>query len=229
VALAVYPASTLAGSLVGKTTFSDKNGPAEGRVKLKLDTDCTAANSGNAVGSEDVIVNKSDGTLRNVIVYVKNAPKRESAKDDETSQESIVLDQKGCTYHPHVLTLMTGRKLTVKNSDRMLHNIHGLPQINPGFNLSQHFGATEDITFVKPEIFKVKCDVHPWMSAWIGVFNHPYHAVSDKDGAYRIDDLPAGDYEVVAVHEVYGEVTQKVTVKDGEPAELSFEIARPKK
>ncbi|RJP36080.1 MAG: hypothetical protein C4547_08085 [Phycisphaerales bacterium] len=226
VAIAFPASSALAGTLVGKTTFSNKNGEAEKRTVVKMEADpaCVAANQGKKVGSEDVIVNKSDNTLQNVMIYIKNAPKGEAPK------EGAVMDQKGCMYSPHVLTLTVGQTMTVRNSDETLHNIHGLPQQNPEFNFGQpRAGMTKDLTFERPEIFKVKCDVHPWMGAYIGVFEHPFHTVSDKEGAYKIDNLPAGEYEVVAWHEVYGESTQKVSVKDGGPTELNFEISVQKK
>ncbi len=219
-AIAIPASGALAGSITGKTSFSDKDGEAEKRTVVKMDADpaCVAANKGK-VGTDTVLVNKSDSTIQNVIVHIKNAPKGEAPKD------GLKLDQKGCMYNPHVLTLMTGQTMTVMNSDETLHNIHGLPQQNPEFNFGQpRAGMTKDLTFDRPEIFKVKCDVHPWMGAWIGVFEHPFHAVSGSDGTYKIDNLPAGDYEVVAWHEVYGEQTQKITVKDGDPTELNFEF-----
>lgn len=223
---AAMPAAAWAGDLKGKTTFSEKGGEPEKRSVIKMDADPTCAGlHTDKVGTENVIVNK-DKTIRNVIIYVKSGLK--SAAPPPSSQ-AVTLDQNGCIYKPHVLTLQTDQTLTVKNSDETLHNIHGLPEKNPEFNFGQpKAGMTKDLTFKKPEIFRVKCDVHPWMGAVIGVFDHSFHAVSDNDGNYQIKGLAAGEYEIAAWHEVYGEFTQKVTIKEGEPTELNFEISKQK-
>ena len=199
---------------------------------VALDTLIDAVeDAGYGVGTEKVIVSKPDAkqirTIRNVIVYVKSVP---SGLTQATPEASVTIDQKGCRYRPHVLTIQIGQTLAVLNSDATLHNIHGLPKKNAEFNFGQpRAGMKKAMVFKKAEIFRVKCDVHPWMGAYIGVFDHPFHAVSDKVGNYKIDGLPAGDYEIIAWHEVYGEFKQKVTVKAEGDTTLDFELSETKK
>src|SRR5204863_1113955 len=126
----------------------------------------------------------------------------------------------GCMYEPHILALAIGQELKVKNSDGFLHNVHSLAEKNPGFNFGQ---PTQDDGKAVPdqpkvaEIFHVKCDVHPWMSAYIAVFDHPFFAVSKADGTYTIKNVPDGDYTLQFWHEKYATtpVEVKVSVKDG--------------
>src|SRR5688500_17139440 len=136
----------------------------------------------------------------------------------------VVLDQEGCMYKPHVLSMTAGQDFVVKNSDNFLHNVHSLATVNPAFNFGQpqkDDGKKVDAPKAA-EIFRIKCDVHPWMSAYVGVFEHPFHAVSQPDGTYKITGkLPDGTHKLVAWHEKFGEQEQDVEVKDGK-AELNF-------
>lgn len=142
-----------------------------------------------------------------------------SGKTFPAATEKKTLNQQGCLYIPHVLTLQTDQTLLIKNSDPLLHNINASPAKNPPFNYGQPQKDMENpVAFKKAEIFKVKCDVHKWMGAWIGVFPHPFHAVSNEKGEYEIKGLPAGEYEVTFWHEVYGEFKEKVTVKTSDNA-----------
>jgi hypothetical protein len=119
--------------------------------------------------------------------------------------------------------------MVVKNSDPVLHNIHDLPNPdsgNPEKNMAQMPNGPElTFTFEKPEDFlKVKCDVHPWLFAWVSVFNNPYFAVSAKDGTFKISNVPAGKYTIKAAHRKAGTVTQEVEVKDGAPAKVDLTL-----
>jgi hypothetical protein len=140
----------------------------------------------------------------------------------------VVLDQKGCEYIPQILAVQTDQKIQVKNSDPVLHNVHDVPAVsgNKEQNMAQMPGGQElPISFSKPEEFlKFKCDVHPWMFAWVSVFDHPYFAVSAKDGTFKISNVPAGKYTVKAVHRKAGATTQEVEVKEGEPAKVEFSL-----
>jgi hypothetical protein len=122
-----------------------------------------------------------------------------------------------------VLAMMTGQEFVVKNSDPFLHNIHTLSTINPAFNKGQpNVNDGEKVESPKaPETFHVKCDVHPWMRAYIAVFDQPFFSVSDDAGKIDIKSLPDGDYTVVAWHEKLGTQEQKVSVKDGK-GEVNF-------
>jgi hypothetical protein len=121
--------------------------------------------------------------------------------------------------------MTVGQDLSVKNSDGFLHNVHSLAVENPAFNFGQPNKNPGQKVPEQPKItetFRVKCDVHPWMSAYIGVFEHPFHAVSDEDGKYTIKGtLPDGEYTLVAWHEKFGEKEEQITIKDGK-AEKNF-------
>jgi len=172
--------------------------------------------------SEEVVVNKNQ-TLKNVLVYVKEG--LGNKKFDAPSQK-IVFDQQGCTYHPHVLGIQTGQELEVVNSDPTLHNVHSLSKENPQFNVAQpKQGMKLTKKFDKPETFKVKCEVHTWMGAYIGVFNHPFYAVTGDDGTFTLKKLPAGDYTIEAWHEKYGVRTMKVKVGATGAATANFTYA----
>ena len=129
-------------------------------------------------------------------------------------------------YNPHVFGMMTGQPLEIINSDPVIHNIHALPKNSTQFNIGQpKQGQKTTKTFDKAEMpVKVKCDVHPWMGAWIGVFDNPFYGVSDDKGNFTIKNLPAGDYEIEAWHEKYGAQSMKVTVgaSDTKTADFFF-------
>lgn len=198
-------------------------GTAPTRDKVKMDADpvCQQQHS-TPVLSEEVAVN-DNGALKNVLVYVK-----EGAKGSFPAPATPVkLDQAGCWYAPRVFGIQAGQPLEIVNSDATLHNVNAKPLLNAPFNIAQPVkGMKTTKTFAKPELgVKFKCNVHPWMSAYAGVFDHPFFSVSGADGSFAITGLPAGTYTIEAWHEKYGAQTQTVTVADGESAtiELTFE------
>jgi plastocyanin len=142
---------------------------------------------------------------------------------------AAVLDQKGCEYVPSLFAVQTGQKIIVKNSDPVLHNVNIQPAEgsgNKGDNKAQiPNGPDLTFSFSKPELFlKFKCDVHSWMFAWVSVFDHPYFAVSGKDGSFKIANVPPGKYKIQAAHRKAGTVTQDVEVKEGEAAKADFTL-----
>ncbi len=125
-----------------------------------------------------------------------------------------MIDQSGCWFHPRVLGIMVGQKLEVTNSDPVTHNIHPMAEINREWNHSQGAGDPPlERKFLKPEVLiRVKCNIHSWMHAFIGVVDNPYYAVTGADGSFRLPNLPPGEYTIAAVHEKLGTQEQKVTV-----------------
>lgn len=197
-----------------------KDGERCRRTVVKMDADpfCARAHEGK-VGSEECIMQKT-GELMNAVVFVKDG--LGDAKF-ETPSEPAMLDQHGCMYSPHVQSVMVDQIITVKNSDDTLHNIHSFAEKQRGFNFAQpKKDMTQDVSFKRPEFVKIKCDVHPWMSAFVAVFEHPFHAVSDKDGACELKDLPAGELTIGVWHEEFGEIEHKITLADGETKEIEL-------
>jgi hypothetical protein len=174
---------------------------------------------------ESTVVN-DDGSLKNVVVYIKDGPNVQLASD---TSPAAALDQKDCRYVPHVLALRTNQALDVTSHDPTMHNVHVLATANPADNFSETtVGATRQLTFSQPEFIHVKCDVHPWMSAYIAVFDHPYFAVTGDDGKFGIAHLPPGSYTLVAWHEKYGSLEQKNVVVTGEqPVDVQFTYQGP--
>lgn len=201
--------------VTGKIAF-EGTAPAPQKVQMTADPYC-ASHSQNPT-LEDVKV--SDGGLENVIVYVKSGlPSATFA----TPAEAIEIDQHDCHYIPHVFTMRANQPLKIKNSDATLHNIHAWAEKNPTFNVGQPVKDMVNQTkFANEEMpLPIRCDVHKWMSAFVGVFNHPFHTVSKGGGAYSLK-LPAGKYEIVAWHEKYGTQTQTVEVNDNDKKEINF-------
>ena len=196
-----------AGDVTGKVSF-EGTPPKPVRIMTNADPKCMVNHQG-PMYSEDVVVNKNN-TLKNVIVYVKDGL---GNKTFSPPAQKAIFDQKGCEYVPHVLAVQVGQEVEIKNDDPTLHNVHALSKENAQFNIAQpKQGMTMIKKFDKPETFKVKCEVHPWMSAYIGVFNNPHFAVTGDDGTFTLKSLPPGEYTIEAWHERYGTRTAKVKV-----------------
>ncbi len=216
--ICLFPVSVFAGTISGSVKFSG-TAPENEILSMSADPTCVAAHSG-PVRAETVIVN-SNGTLKNVFVYVKEGL---GTQTFPVPAETVTIDQKGCQYNPHVFGMQVGQSLEILNSDPTLHNVHSMAEKSKQFNLGMPIqGMKLKKKFEAPEIMvKLKCDVHPWMSAFIGILNHPFFGVSDDSGNFEIKDLPAGEYTIEAWHEKYGTQTQKVTVADDAPVSIEF-------
>ena len=193
--------------------------PAMPAIQMSADPYCQSQHASAPAKDEEVVAGPA-GELENVFVYIKqingNFP---------PSTTPVVIDQHGCQYHPHVLGVQIGQTLQIKNSDNTLHNIHALPVVNSAFNEGQPVqGMVSNKKFDKPEItpFKVKCDVHGWMKAWMAVMPHPFYAVSAANGTFTIPNLPPGSYTLVAWHEKYGAKEQPITVAAKESKAVTF-------
>ena len=174
-----------------------------------------------------MLVLGSGNTMGNIMVWVsKGLP---AGKTWPAPKTPVVLDQNGCQYKPHVMGIMVGQTYRILNSDGILHNVHTLPKINPAFNRAMPATVKEaTTTFDKAEaIFHIKCDVHPWMSAYVGVFTHPFFSVTSTDGKFTISGLDPGTYEITAWHERLGTQTASVTVGASDTKTQNFKFAVP--
>lgn len=173
------------------------------------------------IKEETIVVN--DGGLKNTLVYLVGGPRFSGA-----AREPAVLDQVSCRYVPHVVGVQVGQTLKIKSSDPTIHNVHYIPDQNPPANFGMTAaGAEKDVTFSSPEIFRVKCDVHPWMTAYVGVFDNSFYDVSGNDGSFEISQVPAGPYKLVAWHEQLGMREVDLTVNGEAPIEMNFEYRAP--
>jgi hypothetical protein len=184
---------------------------------------CASCHPNGVVGDSLVL---GDGqTMANVLVYVNSTFK---GRQFPVPSEPADIDQVGCIYAPHVRALRVNQTLNVRNSDSIPHNIHAAPKLNNGFNFSQGVkGAIDTVRFPIPELsILVKCDVHPWMKSWIHVLAHPFFQVTGKDGAFKIEGLPPGEYEIRAWHERFPDEPKvaMVTVETKKVATLDFEF-----
>jgi len=206
-----------AATLTGLVKFEGA-APKMGNIQMSADPYCQSQHSTPAT-DEDVVAGPG-GELANVFVYIKDIKGNFPAPSTP-----VVIDQKGCQYHPHVNAVMIGQTLQIKNDDATLHNVHAMPVVNSQFNEGQPVqGMTSEKHLDKPEMtpFKIKCDVHGWMKSYMAVMPHPFYSVSQANGTFTISNLPPGQYTVVAWHEKYGQQEQQVTVGAKESKALNF-------
>ena len=210
-----------AATLTGKVLFEGQ-APRTRKISMAAVPECEKLHDGKSVFTEQVVVNKN-GTLRNVFIYVKGGLE---GKSFASSKEPANLYQKGCIYTPHVLGIQAGQELLIHTDDPTTHNIHPMPQKNREWNTSMPPNADPlKRTFKRPEIMiPVKCNVHPWMRAYIGVLRHPFFAVSNEEGSFEITGLPPGEYVIEAWHEKHGTTEQKVVLDTTETKSVEFII-----
>lgn len=213
---------TEAADITGTITLKGTPPKEKDIEPLKADATCGPLQSGMPTTHFYVVGDNS--ALADVVVSLQGV----SGKSSGASAPALELDQKGCVYTPQILAVQTGQKILVKNSDPVLHNVHSQPTAsgNKEMNQAQMPNSKElPFVFADPEMFlKFKCDVHPWMFAWVSVFDHPYFAVSGKDGTFKISNVPPGKYTVQAAHRKAGNATQEIEVKDGAPNKVDFSL-----
>lgn len=216
---AVDPAT--AGSISGTVHFDGK-APARISIDMSADPACALATEPNL--TEQYLV--SDHKLANVYVYVKSGAPNSTAP---TGAPSVVLDQKGCRYIPHVIAVQQGGSVEFRNSDPTMHNVHTIPTQanNHGIDLSETpMGKPQTERFNSPEaMLPVRCNNHPWMSAFINIAPNPYFAVTASDGSFTIPNLPPGTYTLAAIHEKLGEQDMQITVTPKSSAKADFAFA----
>lgn len=208
-----------AGTVTGKVVFHGAK-PARKLISMESEAGCEKEHAGKPVYDEPVVAAK-DGGLSNAFVYIQAG--LEGKKFEPVSQP-VVLDQRGCMFAPRVLGVQAGQPLDLKNSDAVSHNVHPMPQNNREWNEQQSPG-TPDIQhkFARTEVMiPVKCNVHSWMHAYLGVTENPYFAVTAADGAFELKNLPPGDYTVAVWHEKLGQQQQQVHVAPSGAAAVNF-------
>ena len=203
--------------ITGKVTL-DGDAPEPQQLNMAADPKCAAVHP-NPVLDEAITVGTAN-ELANVVVSIK-APEGKELKG-EAPKEAAVIDQKGCQYVPHVLAMMVGQELLVKNSDPIPHNVHSLAIDNDPFNIGQPQKGQENKVGNKVKLaerFVIKCDIHPWMTVHVNAFEHPYFAVSGDKGTFSIPTkgLEDGQYTLEIWHEKLAPepITQDIEVKDG--------------
>ena len=210
-----------AGSISGTIRYKGPR-PHHTLIDMSEDPACVEAHHGKAY-DESLVVNPK-GDLANVFIYVK---KGLEGKTFAVPSTAVTIDQSGCWFRPRILGIQTNQVLRVVNSDPVTHNIHPMAQINREWNHSQGAGDPPiSRKFSKPEVMiKVKCNIHSWMHAYIGVVDNPYFAVSGDDGTFTISNLPPGTYTIGIWHETLGTQEQQVTVapKSENHANVVFE------
>lgn len=205
------------------TTQPTGNGVITGRVVLSGNIPPALTIPGSPMAKDETIVASSDGSLKNVIVFLKNAPPA-----GPPPQTPALLDQINCVYVPHVVAMQAGQVLRIQSSDNVLHNVQLMCTANPSANLGFPSPGHQDLTLNQPESpFRVKCDVHPWMNAWIAVFDHPWFAVTGDDGRFTISRIPPGNYILAAWQEALPEQEQPITVTDSTPINVQFTFQAP--
>lgn len=168
----------------------------------------------DTVKSDAVIVN-DNGTLKNVVVAVKEAP-----TSLDKSLESPTIDQENCQYKPAVSVVKVGNAITVHDSDQGLHNIRGTLNGRQLFNAQTFKGQSKEITLDKAGAVSLECDVHPWMQAWVYVSENGAAAVTGNEGTASLSDLPTGEYTLEFWHEKYGKQTKTVTIEKDQEASV---------
>lgn len=214
--LPMVSAAPGASGLSGKVTLNGQ--PAKPKIiNMSSEPSCAKLYS-QPPTTEDVVAGTEDA-LANVVVYVSSS----TAPENPVSSQPKTLDQKGCRYAPHVLAVQTNQEMQVVNADNVSHNIHPVPKVNREWNQAQPPGApplTE--RFAREEFIPVKCNIHPWMHAYIAVLRTSRYVVTGKDGAFALNNLPPGTYTITAWHETYGTQTQEVVIDGSERKTVNF-------
>jgi len=210
-----------AGTIAGTVHF---DGPVKKRRTLRLPAECEH-HVGEPVLEQSFVVN--GGKLQNAFVWIA---KGLEGYQFPVPSEEVEIDQKGCIYTPHFVGAQVGQKVTFINSDPVLHNVKSLSEKNRRFNRAMpKQGSRMTQMFDRPEIaVPVKCSLHPWMGAYIGVVPHPYHAVTDAQGNFRLENVPPGDYEIGVWHQATGERRRTVTVTNQGNLQMTFRLEREK-
>lgn len=224
-----------AGGVVGTVKLKGKAPEPEIQIKKGDPTVKDAAVcAAQDLYKNDLVVNQDNSGIANVFIYMRKAPS--GAQFDPPEKKTLVFDQKNCRFKPHAQIVRTDQEVEVISSDPIAHNIHTYPIRNSAVNFltapNTAAGNGTKVSFDGPEILPIKvgCDIHPWMTAWWMVVDHPYAAVTNEKGEFEISELPDGTHEFRVWHEKAGYLEKKleVTVTGGKVTELGtleFELS----
>ncbi|MCC6536244.1 MAG: hypothetical protein IT162_01755 [Bryobacterales bacterium] len=220
------PDPATAGSVRGRVTLVGRP-PAAARLAIEEDVTCAQLNP-QGLRSEEFAAAGAGGAMANVLVYVKKGLEGKTFAPPPKT-ETVTIDQRQCRFAPHVFGIRAGQTLRVTNSDPLTHNIHPQPKNNREWNQSQEEGAAAlERRFPYPELMvRIKCNVHPWMRAYVHVLAHPYFAVTGADGTFELASLPPGDYVIEALHEKAAPVEQAVHVDASGRVEANLQLRVP--
>lgn len=205
------------GTIKGHVKLTGKL-PGNPVIRMAADPMCARMNAGKRV-IQMIVAASIDGSLANTFVHLQGAYPQTAVPTTP-----VTVDQSGCVYVPRVAGVRIGQVLQVKNSDALLHNVHAITAHDNTFNIGQPVAGM--VFQYKPKteeiMLRLKCDIHSWMTAFVGVVPHPYFAVSDDKGTFEIDNVPAGTHKIQTWHERYGVLTQTVKVTAGGTATVEF-------
>ncbi len=171
----------------------------------------------------DVLILSPQRGIRNAVVWLESPA--QGAKR-ESPAPVVQMDQKQCVFTPRVVVVPVGGTVEFLNSDHLLHNLHTITKENPSVNRAQPRGRTIPVIFLKPEIIRVTCDLHPWMQGWVVVTDHPVHAVTGVEGEFTLNNVPPGKYTLHVWQESLGTVAKEVTVSSEDVANVTLEMTR---
>jgi plastocyanin len=210
---AMAPAPT--GTLNGRVTYE---GTPKKYKPIDMSTEPTCAKFYTSSPMPEISVTGPQNSLQNVVVYISRG-----APDESFAGPVIHLNQRGCRYAPHIISVQSGQEIWVQNDDSVTHSVHPMARANAEWNRSQPPGSPPVvIRYDQPEFVRVKCELHSWMRGVVAVFKNSHHAVTDNAGTFTLTDLPPGKYTVTAWHELYGTQSKEIIVTPGDNSDLNF-------
>lgn len=206
------------GSITGQFILE---GDVPAAVPLVVKGDANAKDAvvcaANGVPDDARAFNPENKGIANIVVYMRRA-KVIHPDFLESKEKTVMFDQKGCNFFPHMQIVRTDQTIICRSSDAVAHNVHVTPFANSAVNFivqpNDRTGVEVKMPLAEPvaPYVEVKCDIHPWMRAWWVVFDHPYAAVTDKDGKFTIENLPEGENQFRVWHEKIGFINKKWTI-----------------
>lgn len=204
------------GTIKGKVTY-------QGSVPTKKIIPSKDREVCGAIRDVPEIVVGDDKGVQDAVVWLKDVQKGKALDKPKTKPE---ITNKGCEFVPHVQALPVGT-IVVVNDDPVMHNTHAFHGKSTVFNVALPVkGQKVERKLTKPGMNRVECDTHGWMLAWIYAAEHPYHAVTKKDGTFTLSDVPPGQYTLVTWHEFTGETETPVAVKAKATADAPVELKK---